>query len=172
MFFRGGARDARTAKRVSKSWETGKTVSKLLWSKFSHYIPLYVERIYMYIGKLRQRVYINFVEVGPCDLLRVSFSLPFNPRLGWFSTGDSRASGTAPPPPLPHSRSYRFCDSHVYVFTLAYTKIQFNTFKACVLGKKWKIKSFSDMFKFVYRVLWILKACELFSLQPSIIWEM
>ena len=38
-------------------------------------------------------MYINFVEVGPCDLLRVSVSLSLNPRVGWFSEGDSRASG-------------------------------------------------------------------------------
>ena len=34
------------------------------------------------------------VEIGPCDLFRVSFGIPLNPRLGCFFEGDSRASGT------------------------------------------------------------------------------
>ena len=49
-------------------------------------------------------MYIHFVEVVPCNLLRAYVGLPLNPRLGWFSEGESRASGTAsngsnPPPP-------------------------------------------------------------------------
>ena len=48
------------------------------------------------------------VEIGLCDLFRVSFGIPLNPRSGCFSEGDSRASGTTfnysdPPPPLPRS---------------------------------------------------------------------
>ena len=47
------------------------------------------------------------MEVGPCDLLRVSFGMLLNNRLGCFSEGDSCASGTLvqpamaviPPPP-------------------------------------------------------------------------
>ena len=32
--------------------------------------------------------YLNIVEVGPCDLLRVFFGLPLNLRLGWSFEGD------------------------------------------------------------------------------------
>ena len=46
------------------------------------------------------------MEIGPCDLFRVSFGIPLNPRLGRFFEGDSRAFGTTsngsdrrPPPP-------------------------------------------------------------------------
>ena len=44
------------------------------------------------------------VEIDPCDLFRVSFGTPLNPRLGCCFDGDSRASGTTsngsgPPPP-------------------------------------------------------------------------
>ena len=37
---------------------------------------------------------IEDVDIGPCDLFRVSFGISLNPRLGCFFEGDSRASGT------------------------------------------------------------------------------
>ena len=40
------------------------------------------------------KMYSNFVEVGPCDLIMVSFRVPSILCLRWFSEGDSRASGT------------------------------------------------------------------------------
>ena len=53
------------------------------------------------------------MEIGPCDLFRVSFGIPLNPRLGCFFEGDSRASGTTsngsdPPgdPPMKITSSY------------------------------------------------------------------
>ena len=50
------------------------------------------------------------MEIGPCDLFRVSFGIPLNPHLGCFFDGDSRASGTTsngsdPPPPPPGADS-------------------------------------------------------------------
>ena len=38
-------------------------------------------------------ILIKDVEVSPCDLLRASFGIQLNPRLGCFSEGASHASG-------------------------------------------------------------------------------
>ena len=99
MFFRGGRGMRGSRKGYQNHGKWGKWYPNRYDQSLA--VRLYVERV----GKLRQQLYNNSVEVGPCDLLRVSFGLPINPRLGWFSDGDSRASGTAsngsdPPDPL------------------------------------------------------------------------